>query len=297
MGSKRKTAGRFYSAIKNYHPNANCLVDLFCGGFAISEYFLKKGWEVIANDKNGYIIALIRKLLHEDLNEKEILQFISRDKFWDVLKTPSEYPDWYVGYVMCCWSFGNNQKSYLYGRNLGNYPLAIHNLAVNKDPVLITQLDSSLPDKYIKGVFSLDSWQKRRIAWLKIEDNFALQQKCSLVHLKRNEVLLQMKALQHESSKCYLFNSSYESVNIPKGAIVYCDPPYQGTAKYAESNFDHAKFWDWARKQSQNNPVYVSEYSAPPDFETILEFSQASGLCLGQSKNQPNEKLFRLKTK
>ncbi|PIU58461.1 MAG: hypothetical protein COS89_00245, partial [Deltaproteobacteria bacterium CG07_land_8_20_14_0_80_38_7] len=56
MGSKRRSAIKIYLAISNREPRG-LLVDLFCGGFAISEKFYKNGWEIKANDKNKYVIA------------------------------------------------------------------------------------------------------------------------------------------------------------------------------------------------------------------------------------------------
>lgn len=48
-------------------------------------------------------------------------------------------------------------------------------------------------------------------------------------------------------------------------SVIYCDPPYEGTTKYATDAFDHAKFWQlctqWAALGSR---VFVSEYSKPP---------------------------------
>jgi hypothetical protein len=32
---------------------------------------------------------------------------------------------------------------------------------------------------------------------------------------------------------------------------------------------DYEHFWNWARKLSKNNYVFVSEQSAPDDFESI----------------------------
>ena len=52
LGSKRKSAGKIYQTIKNFNPEADTLVDLFCGGWAISEFFLKEGWLVHSNDTN-----------------------------------------------------------------------------------------------------------------------------------------------------------------------------------------------------------------------------------------------------
>ena len=68
---------------------------------------------------------------------------------------------------------------------------------------------------------------------------------------------------------CLFINSSYQYLDIPKNSIIYCDPPYEGTTGY-KGNFDHASFWDWARKKSQEgHSVFISEYNAPADFDCV----------------------------
>lgn len=57
-----------------------------------------------------------------------------------------------------------------------------------------------------------------------------------------------------------------------QNAVIYCDPPYQGTKTYGyanqpKMNYDH--FWNWVREFSKKNYVFVSEQSAPDDFEAI----------------------------
>jgi DNA adenine methylase len=49
----------------------------------------------------------------------------------------------------------------------------------------------------------------------------------SLESLERLERLERLEDIE-------FMGKSYEEVPIPDGAIVYCDPPYQGTATYAE---------------------------------------------------------------
>lgn len=102
------------------------------------------------------------------------------------------------------------------------------------------------------------------------------------------------RLLNKENIKQIIKWKSYNEIDIPENAIVYCDPPYNNTATYSEWWFNHKEFWDYIRKLSKTNKVFVSEYTAPNDFKTIYEFSQKS--CLqGWSQshnNQPNEKLF-----
>lgn len=285
MGSKRKSAGKIYSTIKNFNPSSKVLVDLFCGGFAIGEYFMKNGWYVIANDKNKYVTALLDRTINKGLAEDIVTRFVSRGMYKDIQSNPDDFEDWYVGFVQCIWSFGNNQSGYLFGKEVEPIKYVGHKLVIDKDPTLINQLNI-IPNKYIQGILKQDTWGKRRIALVKVAKslqnrNLELQQLQQLQQLERLEQL-------------EIYNLNYHEVKIPKGAVVYCDPPYKGTAEYKEGRFDHETFWQWVREQSQENNVYVSEYSAPEDFRVILEFSQKSTLQGGSQKhnNQPTEKLF-----
>ena len=67
--------------------------------------------------------------------------------------------------------------------------------------------------------------------------------------------------------------------------IMYCDPPYAGTAGYAgaPNKFDSDEFWEWAREVSKVATVYVSEYSAPADFMEIHSHRSNSRMVSGAS--------------
>ena len=71
--------------------------------------------------------------------------------------------------------------------------------------------------------------------------------------------------------KCQDYKDLNEDI---KNAVIYLDPPYQGTKKYGYANqlqMDYGEFWDWVRKISKNNYVFVSEQSAPSDFTQVWE--------------------------
>jgi len=88
-------------------------------------------------------------------------------------------------------------------------------------------------------------------------------------------------------------NLDYRDVEIPEGAVIYADPPYEGTTGYVTGEFDHREFWEYVRKLSRNHIVLVSEQSAPSDFFTRWEKSFTRTLDVNK-KNQPKkiEKLF-----
>jgi len=93
-----------------------------------------------------------------------------------------------------------------------------------------------------------------------------------------------------------LENKPYYELNLPINSIIYCDPPYKGTTKYANS-FNHNDFWNWVRDISeQGHTVFVSEYNAPADFDCVWQKKAKSSLS-ANSKAGGNkssiEKLFK----
>lgn len=88
-------------------------------------------------------------------------------------------------------------------------------------------------------------------------------------------------------------HSSYDELSIPPNSIIYCDPPYANTTKYKSDDFDHDKFWQWCRdKHNEGNRVFVSEYSAPDDFECVWQMEITSSLTKDTGSKKGVEKLF-----
>ncbi len=102
---------------------------------------------------------------------------------------------------------------------------------------------------------------------------------------------------QVEKMKGVIFqNKPYYELELPPKSIVYCDPPYEGTTKYA-NDFDHNFFWNWVRNISkQGHTVFVSEYNAPADFVCVWQKETNSQLSangkIGGNKVSV-EKLFK----
>lgn len=64
-------------------------------------------------------------------------------------------------------------------------------------------------------------------------------------------------------------HTDYQSVNVPQGSVLYLDPPYANTKRYATGRFDSAEFWSWAEEQSEAANVYVSEVAAPSGWSPV----------------------------
>lgn len=80
-------------------------------------------------------------------------------------------------------------------------------------------------------------------------------------------------------------------------AVIYCDPPYEGTIGYNyknKSTMNYTNFWNWIRLISQNNYVFVSEQHAPDDFEIIWE-KEVKRTTNKDNNYKATEKLFVLK--
>lgn len=67
----------------------------------------------------------------------------------------------------------------------------------------------------------------------------------------------------------------------PRGALVYCDPPYAGTTGYSVP-FDHDAFWATMAEWSRTNTVVVSEYRAPSGWREIWSRTRRTGVRTGR---------------
>jgi len=97
-----------------------------------------------------------------------------------------------------------------------------------------------------------------------------------------------------------LYCCDYQSLKIPKKSIIYCDIPYFGAKTYTSAkSFNHIEFWEWCRdKVKEGHTIYVSEYTAPSDFECIWEKSISSSLRSNgviSGAKESTERLFKLK--
>lgn len=100
------------------------------------------------------------------------------------------------------------------------------------------------------------------------------------------------KFLQNPNPKIKfkLANCNYNEFENWENAIFYLDPPYFQTATEKTWKFNHDEFWNFCRKISLKNSVYVSELSAPRDFKPIWEKSISCGLS---HEKKMTEKLFQ----
>ena len=82
-----------------------------------------------------------------------------------------------------------------------------------------------------------------------------------------------------------------------KNAVIYLDPPYEGTKQYGYANqkqMNYSDFWNWVREVSKNNYVFISEQNAPDDFD-CLWVQPVTRTTNSKNNFKAVEKLFRYK--
>jgi len=80
-----------------------------------------------------------------------------------------------------------------------------------------------------------------------------------------------IKNTARKMSKTVFKHGSYTQYSNLKDYVIYCDPPYNNSHQWyrEEGTFDSKEFFEWCRKMSEHNIVFVTEYKAPRDFEKV----------------------------
>lgn len=270
IGSKSDIADKILRLI----PKCETFVDLFGGGFAMTHAAIvhKKAKHYLFNELQSSNVDLIQKAIRGEFGYKTFKpEWISREEFFAQKESDP--------YVRICWSFGNNQKTYLFSKEIEPYKRALHNAVVFG--VFDEIAEKALGFK--SWPFGVQSIQKRRllVRYMVKKRNpkltsSELQQLRQLEQLQQLERLQQLQQLEQLEQLNITWSSlSYEQVKIPESSIVYCDPPYKGTAEYL-TEFNHTDFWNWVRESK--HPVFVSEYTVPHDFKVILKINKKTRL-------------------
>nr|DAH65547.1 MAG TPA: DNA adenine methylase [Caudoviricetes sp.] len=273
-GSKSKIADKLaevipYRGIDNFY-------DLFAGGCAVTHkmYLERRYKHYYANDIDGQALRLFCDgLKGKYANET---RWISRDDFFNLKDSDP--------YVSCCWSFGNNQRDYLYSKSIEPYKKACHYAIVFNDFSLLRQFYPSVSEACeitLKGITDI---HERRIKFRNIvksrlndEDNTQLlETSCEMDRLESLERLERLQSLDESVS-------DYRAVEIKPNSVIYADIPYISTNTYDNTSsvvqpFNHEEFYDWCCKQ--NELVLISEYYMPKDrFTKVWSTNHVQSLC------------------
>lgn len=282
-GSKNKIANWVCDIL----PNANTLYDLFAGGGAITHCasLNRKYNNYIVNDLNSLCIKGLKMAFNGEFkNEK---RWISRDDFFKLKDT--DY------YVTCCFSFGNNFRTYAYSKDIEQFKKAMHYSVIFNDNSLLSKFinidnlnyaSDNIQDRMLylrKYLRSFTDFKDKRIKLEKLE---------RLARLQSFERSQRLNNLQKDNIKFY--SDDYQNIPLTdKDAVIYCDIPYANTEKYKHP-FDYERFYLWAERQEI--PIYISEYQMSKDrFVCVAEKEKKSKLSATTNKITI-ERIFRPRT-
>lgn len=284
-GSKSQIVDRLIEAIP--YKGVDNFYDLFAGGCAVTHKMLLEGRykHCYANDIDGRALRLFR----DGMDGKYAMEtrWVSREDFHKLKDTDS--------YISCCWSFGNNQRDYLYSKDIEPYKKACHYAIIYGDFSLLSDLYPDVNEVCKEALRKVEGLHERRIKFrsairecLKSCSNgsFAsLYTSCdadrleSLERLERLQSLESLERLQSFQS----YEVDYREVGIQPNSVIYADIPYFSTNAYGKKSsitqpFNHGEFYDWCCKQKEL--VLISEYYMPADrFTEVWNVKHKQSLC------------------
>ncbi len=94
-------------------PKTKYVYDLFGGGRAISFEFLQRPQieKVFYNELNTGVVELLKDIRVNGITDK-YYKWVDRGTF----QKHKGDNNWFGGFLKTCWSFGNNQRDYLFGK-------------------------------------------------------------------------------------------------------------------------------------------------------------------------------------
>ena len=272
-GSKNKLAGKIFELF----PRKKNFYDLFCGGCAMTHYgLLHGGFEnYYMNDINPACPELFMDAVHGKFKDEK--RWISREDFFRLKDSEP--------YVAFCWSFGNNLRDYLYGKDWEEIKRAWHYAIFFDDfePFKKYGVDMSpikeIKNRYEKYLTSKDILRKCRLeASERLEAFERLQSLNALQSLESLERLERLERLR-------ITVGSYDQVEIFPDSVIYCDIPYEDTNVYTQDkkqDFNFEKFYSWCEKQTE--PLFISSYKMPSDrFVCVAMFKHRCTLNANQN--------------
>ena len=248
-------------------PRGKKLLDACCGGGAVlMAAAMSLRWEkVVGNDLNPATIALLDAvLIHKGQIEYEHPPVCTRDDFANSLQR-IENGDFTIQDCVnkYCASFGNDGKTYLYGKQIEEYKLAAEQM------------------------LTADTLDQRRKFYRKFHALINTDDSDDKERLQKLESMQRLQSLER-LERLDIFNIDYKEFDI-----VYFDIPYKGTNKY-DFEFDYDRFYDLFKslKKDLNINAFLSEYEAPFTCVAKFEKTQLMAASVCATKKTSKERLF-----
>ena len=277
QGSKKKISKKIIEIIKQNFGTTKPIYDIFGGGGAITAECILNGLEVYYNDLDKDITNAFERVISKDREWIKTL-IVSRTEFAELKAKENKTTDDFLKLLIN--SFGNQKNYYLYSKEISDLKYNLAKEIIEKHDVFSGYKQTETYKRAIEQPKQLE--QLIRLSGLE-----RLVQLEQLGQLERLERIDEVKAT----------NKSYHDFSGVSGAILYLDPPYEGTTQYGYINsFNSQEFYDWAFKMSKNNIVIISSYSiSDKRFEAVYSFDKARSNIQSRTRNDKCEKLFMVK--
>ena len=277
QGSKKKISKKIVEIIKQNFGTDKPIYDIFGGGGAITAECVLNGLEVHYNDLDKNITNAFERVISQDREWIKSL-IISREEFFEIEAKENKTTDDFLKLLIN--SFGNNKKGYLYSKETSDLKYNLAKEIIEKHDVFSGYKQTETYKKVTSGL----DWN-----WFNAK-------------LEKNKTLAQLKHIQQvdrlqKVNKIKATNKSYHTFGDVSGAILYLDPPYEGTSQDSYINsFNSQEFYNWAFEMSKSNIVIISSYSISDErFEAVYSFDKARSCLQGGTSNDKCEKLFMVK--
>lgn len=280
-GSKSRIVDALAEAIP--YKGVDNFYDVFAGGCAVTHKMLleMRYKRYFCNDLDGYAVQLFCDMWSG--KRFDDTRWIGREDFFREKDSDA--------YVRLCWSFGNDGRTYMYGKTIEPYKKACHYAIVLDDWSLLKELCPEVWETAFEALEGVTDRHERRIKfgpaivrWLKANgsmeliDSNPLYRSChtrkdtktrpkgAICDLESLESLERLKRLQSLQSVKHptMIKKGYRELEFLPNSVLYCDIPYSNSNRYGiniEHPFDYEAFCDWC--EAQTNLVLISEYYMP----------------------------------
>lgn len=272
QGSKKKISKKIVEIIKQNFGTDKPIYDIFGGGGAITAECISNGLGVHYNDLDKGITNAFERVISQDREWIKTL-IVSREEFTEIKAKENKTTDDFLKLLIN--SFGNQKNYYLYSKEISDLKYNLAKKIIEKHDVF-------------SGYKQTETYKRA------IEHPKQLEQ---LIRLSGLERLVQLEQLG-QLDEVKATNKSYHDFSEVSGAILYLDPPYEGTTHYGYINsFNSQEFYDWAFEMAKTNIVIISSYSISDErFEVVYSFDKARSNIQSRTRNDKCEKLFMVKT-
>ena len=212
QGSKKKISKKIVEIIKQNFGTDRPIYDIFGGGGAITAECILNGLEVHYNDLDKDITNAFERVISQDREWIKTL-IVSRTEFTEIKAKENKTTDDFLKLLLN--SFGNSMKSYMYSKETSDLKYNLAKEIIGNHDVFSGYKQTETYKKVISGL----DWD-----WFNKKKDQSLEQ---LQQLGRVEQLQQLQKL----NKIKATNKSYHTFSEVSGAILYLDPPYEGTTQ------------------------------------------------------------------